>query len=127
MSVRTQGLDQSCSLDLGLPGGARAPDGIRESLLVGSVIVAVLVFGAGGWAATASLTGAAIASGTIVVDNNVKKVQHPVGGRVGEIRVKDGDRVRQGDLLLRLDETIVRANLQIITKQLDALALRMSP
>ena len=62
---------------------------------------------------TAESAGAVIAPGTVVVDSNVKKVQHPTGGIVGEIRVQDGDRVEAGDLLVRLDETVTRANLQI--------------
>ena len=80
--------------------------------------------GIGGWAATANLAGAVLTQGTVVVDSNVKKVQHPWGGIVGEIRVRDGDRVSSGDLIVRLDETITRANLQMITKQLDQLAVR---
>jgi HlyD family secretion protein len=76
------------------------------------------------WAGTASLAGAVLASGTVVVDSNVKKIQHATGGTIGEINVKDGDRVEKGALLIRLDETMVRANLQIITKQLDEIAVR---
>ena len=49
----------------------------------------------GGWASTAEISGALIAQGSIVVDSNVKKVQHPTGGVVGEVRVRDGDQ-RQG-------------------------------
>lgn len=104
--------------------GPRASDGMRESFLAGGAIVAALLLGVGGWAATVPLASAVIAQGAVVVDNSVKKIQHPVGGRVGEIRVRDGDRVRQGDLLLRLDETVVRANLQILVRQLDEIAIR---
>jgi HlyD family secretion protein len=60
----------------------------------------------------------------VVVDSNVKKVQHPTGGVVGEIRVRDGDRVKAGDLVVRLDETVTRANLAVVTKGLDELAAR---
>ena len=62
----------------------------------------------------------------MVVESNVKKVQHPTGGIVGEIRVRDGDRVKAGDLVMRLDETITRANLGIVTSQLDELAVRQA-
>jgi HlyD family secretion protein len=86
--------------------------------------MAVLVLGGGLWAGTASLAGAVLASGTVVVDSNVKKIQHAAGGTVGAIHVKDGDRVEKGALLLSLDETMVRANLQIITKQLDEITVR---
>jgi HlyD family secretion protein len=102
----------------------RVPDSVRWLMLTGIVAVVALVGGIGGWAATSELAGAVIADGTVVVDSSVKKVQHPTGGVVGEIYVRDGDKVAAGDLLLRLDETITRANLQIITGQLDQLAIR---
>jgi HlyD family secretion protein len=65
-----------------------------------------------------------IAQGSIVVDSNVKKVQHPTGGVVGELFVRDGDHVKAGDILLRLDETVTRANLAIVTKGLTELYAR---
>jgi HlyD family secretion protein len=93
-------------------------------MLAGLVIVIVLAGGVGGWAGTMKLSGAIIAPGSIVVDSNVKKVQHPTGGIVGELRVRDGDRVKRGDVLVRLDDTVTRANLAIVTKGLDELAAR---
>ncbi|HVI67904.1 MAG TPA: biotin/lipoyl-binding protein, partial [Bradyrhizobium sp.] len=80
----------------------------------------------GGWAATVELSGAVITSGQVVVDSNVKKVQHPTGGIVGELRVRDGDRVKEGDIVVRLDETQTKANLLIVTKSLDELAARQA-
>jgi HlyD family secretion protein len=106
------------------PEGPHAPDGVRGGLIGGAIVMAVLVLGGGLWAGTASLAGAVLASGTVVVDSNVKKIQHATGGTVGTIHVKDGDRVEKGALLLSLDETMVRANLQIITKQLDEITVR---
>jgi HlyD family secretion protein len=88
------------------------------------LIVLLLVGGVGGWAATVQISGALIAQGSIVVDQNVQKVQHPTGGIVGELRVRDGDRVKAGDILVRLDETVMRANLAIITKGLNELSAR---
>jgi HlyD family secretion protein len=102
------------------------PDGINRPLRVAVVGAALFVAGFGIWATTASLAGAVLASGTVVVDGSVKKVQHANGGTVGEIRVKDGQRVVAGDLLIKLDETLVRANLQVITKMLDELAIRQA-
>src|SRR5262245_35259041 len=87
-------------------------------------VVAILAVGVGGWAGTTQLSGALIASGSIVVDSNVKKVQHPTGGVVGELRVRDGDRVKGGEIVVRLDETVTRSNLAIITKGLDELSAR---
>jgi HlyD family secretion protein len=99
-------------------------ESIRRHIVVGSVIVGVLLFGLGGWASTAEISGALIAQGSVVVDSNVKKVQHPTGGVVGELNVHDGDHVKAGDILLRLDETVTRANLAIVTKGLTELYAR---
>ena len=97
---------------------------IRQHILTGLVIVVVLAGGVGGWAGTVKLSGAVIAPGSVVVDSNIKKVQHPTGGIVGELLVRDGDRVKSGDILVRLDDTVTRANLSIVTKGLDELAAR---
>jgi membrane fusion protein, type I secretion system len=91
---------------------------IRRHVIIGCALVAFLAAGLGGWASTAEISGAIIAQGSLVVDSNVKKVQHPSGGVVGEVRVRDGDRVKAGDILIRLDETVTRANLAIVTKGL---------
>jgi len=97
---------------------------MRRHLVAAIVVVLVLVVGVGGWAATAVISGAVVASGSLVVDSNVKKVQHPTGGIVGELRVRDGDRVHAGDVVVRLDETVTRANLAIVTKGLGELMAR---
>jgi HlyD family secretion protein len=99
---------------------------IRRQTLAGLGVVIVLFGGFGVWAATTALSGAVIAAGQVVVESNVKKVQHPTGGIVGEIRVRDGDRVQTGDLLLRLDETVTRANLSMVVKQLDQFEARQA-
>ena len=101
-----------------------ARSSIRRHVVVGSVVVAILAVGLGGWASTAEIAGALIAPGFVVVDSNVKKVQHPTGGVVGEVRVRDGDRVKAGDTLVRLDETVTRANLAIVQKGLIELYAR---
>jgi HlyD family secretion protein len=97
---------------------------MRRHLVAAIVVVSVLVVGVGGWAATAVISGAVVASGSVVVDSNVKKVQHPTGGIVGELRVHDGDRVHAGEIVVRLDETVTRANLAIVTKGLGELMAR---
>jgi HlyD family secretion protein len=79
----------------------------------------------GGWAsAMTEMSGAVIAAGLLVVDSNVKKVQHPTGGIVKELLVRDGDRIPAGDVVIRLDETVTRANLAVVLKSLDELAAR---
>jgi len=106
------------------PGSSRYS--IHRHLLAGGLIVLLLAGGVGGWAATTQIAGALIAQGSVVVDSNVKKVQHPTGGVVGKLNVQDGDRVKAGDILVQLDDTITRANLAIVTKGLDELAARKS-
>jgi HlyD family secretion protein len=85
-----------------------------------------LVGGLGGWAYTTSIAGAVIASGQLVVESEVKKLQHPTGGVVGQLLVQNGDHVHAGDVLIRLDETQVRANLDVVRKALDELSARQS-
>jgi HlyD family secretion protein len=99
---------------------------LRRQILAIGVTSVGLVLGLGGWAATTEFAGAVIASGQVVVNSNVKKVQHPTGGVVGELRVRDGERVKAGDILARLDDTQTRANLAIIVKALDELGARQA-
>ena len=98
----------------------------RSSLLLGGIAGLLLVVGIGGWATTTQLSGAVIASGKLVVDSNVKKVQHPTGGIVGELLVKEGDKVKQGDVVLRLDGTQTRSSLGIVNKAIDELLARQA-
>jgi HlyD family secretion protein len=97
---------------------------IRHYLRVGIGVTILLAGGVGGWAATTQLSGAVIAQGQLVIDSNVKKVQHPTGGVIGELRVRDGSRVKAGDIVIRLDDTQTRANLAIVSKGLDELMAR---
>jgi HlyD family secretion protein len=99
---------------------------LRTHLRVGAAIVALLVVGVGGWASFTQLAGAVIAPGQLVVDSNVKKVQHPTGGVVGQLFVDDGSLVKAGDVLVHLDETQTKANLGVITTNLDELAARQA-
>jgi len=97
---------------------------IRRHLAAAGLAAVLLVGGAGSWAAVTDLAGAVVASGRFVVDSHVKTVQHPTGGIVGEIPVREGQRVGAGAVLVRLDATQTRANLAIVTKRLDELAAR---
>lgn len=105
---------------------ASAAASIDRHLLVGLVTAGLLVFGAGGWAVTTELSGAVLASGTIVVDGHVKTVQHPLGGVVEEIAVRNGQLVRQGDIVMRLDDDLARADLGVVDNALDALTVRQA-
>lgn len=97
---------------------------IRRHLLVGAVAGLLLVGGMGGWAATTDLAGAVIAPGGLVAESSVKLVQHPTGGVVAEIAARDGDMVEAGEVLARLDDTSIRASLEIVTQRLRQLEVR---
>jgi HlyD family secretion protein len=97
---------------------------IHAHLLAIAAAALVLVLGVGVISATTELAGAIIASGALVVETNVKKVQHPTGGIVGEFYVHDGQRVAAGDLLIRLDETAAQANVAMVDKSLAELYAR---
>lgn len=74
----------------------------------------------GSWAALAPLDSAALGPGVVMVKSYRKTVQHLEGGIVRELRVRDGDQVKAGDVLLRLDDTQARAELEMVRSQLIA-------
>ncbi|WP_100002206.1 HlyD family type I secretion periplasmic adaptor subunit [Phyllobacterium zundukense] len=100
------------------PVGARVFAGVTLGLL--------LFAGAGGWAATAQLTGAVIAPGMVKVDQNLKSIQHRDGGIVSEINVREGDFVTSGQVMLRLDDAETRAELSIVRTQLVELMAKQA-
>ncbi|MCV6574466.1 MAG: HlyD family type I secretion periplasmic adaptor subunit [Cohaesibacter sp.] len=89
-------------------------------------IIFLLIAGVGLWLGLLQISSAVVATGSIVVEGNIKRVQHQEGGIVKEIHVRDGDRVRAGDVLIRLDDTVPRANLFIADKQLVDLRLQLA-
>ena len=102
-------------------GGAAAPaasgessGGERRLRLVGLAVVLALFGGFGAWAALAPLASAAIAPGLVSVEGYRKVVQHLEGGIVADIRVRDGDAVAQGQVLLTLEDTQARAQLEVL-------------
>jgi HlyD family type I secretion membrane fusion protein len=97
-------------------------DSIRRYALIGWGIIALFFGGFGYWAATAPLHGAVIAPAVVKVEGNRKSVQHLDGGIVRDIHVKEGDRVRAGEIVLVLDDSQARAEFEVFTQQ--HLALR---
>jgi len=101
------------------------PRGIAKSInrhiVVGVALIMLLNCGVGGWAATTDIAGALISPGMIVSASHAKQVQHPTGGVVSRILVHDDSPVKTGDLLVTLDDTVIRANLAIVTKGIDQL------
>ena len=89
--------------------------GIRR---VGMLCFVFLFFIVGGWFWLASIEGAVVASGAVGVIGKPKTIQHLDGGVVSKIHVDNGDKVTKGDLLLQLDETTLKSNLDIYQNRL---------
>jgi HlyD family secretion protein len=102
----------------------RTHQSIRRHLAIALGLLLLLVGAIGGLATTTELSGAVITTGQLVVDSEVKKVQHPTGGIIGQLLVTNGTLVKAGDVIVRLDETQTRANFEIVRKNLDELAAR---
>jgi HlyD family secretion protein len=100
----------------------------RLGWLIAAGIAVILLFfgGLGSWAALAPLASAAIAPGTVMVDSNRKTVQHLDGGIIAELLVRNGDRVRAGQVLLRLQDVESRAAYDLLKGQRLALLARQA-
>ncbi len=96
----------------------------ENELRMGLRILLVAGVVGGGWFVFVPLAGAVVVPGNLVVQSNVKTIQHPTGGIVAEIKVQNGSRVQAGDLLVRLDKTQAETSLQVVDKQLDEMRAR---
>ncbi|WP_246132848.1 HlyD family type I secretion periplasmic adaptor subunit [Devosia ginsengisoli] len=99
---------------------------MRGRVVAGSIAAILLLGGIGGWAATAKLSGAVISSGTVLVAENVKVVQHLDGGVIAAINVQKGQSVVAGDVLLRLEDVPIRTERSILRGQLAELVARQA-
>lgn len=110
-----------------LPQSTQAPSGKPSNtkaaydpyLLTGFGLIIALIFGFAAWSFFAPLQGAVIAPGTVVVEGKPKTLQHLDGGIVGEILVQDGDNVKAGDVVMRLDSTSLNANRDLLQNRLN--------
>lgn len=97
---------------------------LNEPRRIGIIIVA-LTFGVfGTWSLVAPLQSAALAPGKVIVKGSSKNIEHFEGGIVAELLVHDGDEVKKGDLLIRLDDTQARAQLAIVMGKYFAVKTR---
>ncbi len=96
----------------------------KRHMTAGLITLAVLVGGFGTWSVLAQITGAVITSGQIEVDRNRQVVQHPDGGVVEEILVDEGDTVEAGDMLIRLDASVLQSELAVVEGQLYEILAR---
>src|SRR5512134_3744029 len=97
---------------------------LRGTGRFGMVIVALFFVVGGGWAATMPLAGATIASGVVSPEGSRRTVQHLEGGIIGEIKVKEGDAVRRGDILLVLKDMSTQATADTLRSRLANLAAK---
>ena len=110
----------------GLDLAGRLRRGFQDELRTGLRVLVLGVGLVGGWSVVVPLSAAVMVAGTLVVETDVKKVQHPTGGVITQILVHDGMHVEEGELLARLNEVQVGANLQVIMKQLDESRVRIA-
>ena len=101
-------------------------DGLQRHIIAGYTLVALMLVAVFGWAATTVINGAVVGAGRVVVRNDEKLVQHPVGGVVGQIFVQEGSRVQEGQVVVRLDDTALKANLVIIDSEISSLKARLA-
>ncbi|WP_193746491.1 HlyD family type I secretion periplasmic adaptor subunit [Ruegeria sp. ANG-R] len=101
-------------------------DSSIRSIGFGLVAIAVLAIGFGGWATTARMSGAVVTSGNVVVSSDLRAVQHPDGGIVGDIHVRDGDRVLAGDVVLTLDDQLLSGSQALVDDRLVAIKAQLA-
>ena len=106
------------------PSANSDEDGMRARIKLGIWVIALIFGGMGLWSVTFTIDGAVVATGVVQVEAARKKVQHLEGGIVKEVRVRDGDAVAEGDVLIRLDDTSTGANLRLVQGQSAELAVR---
>lgn len=100
-----------------IAGDGAPSESIKRVALAGWLIIAVFFGGIGAWAATAPLNGAVVGNAVVKIDGNRKSVQHLDGGIVKELRIKEGDTVNAGDVVIVLDETQARAEYDVLSQQ----------
>lgn len=98
--------------------------GYRWPAILGTLVTIAFVAGAGGWTWFTEINGAVIAQGSVEVSGRPKSVQHLDGGIIEEILVSNGDMVDAGEVLMRLDATLLAANLNIYQTRIAEVSVR---
>jgi HlyD family secretion protein len=102
----------------------RDPASARGPLLLGALALAALIGGFGTWAVRAPLAGAVVVPGRVEVDAGRRVLQHPEGGLVAEVLVREGEAVAAGAPLVRLDGAAPASELARVESALDEVAAR---
>ncbi len=97
---------------------------LNRNLKWGLAILGVLVFVLGALATLVPMQGAVIAPGQFMVETRVKHIGHPTGGVIADVLVREGDRVKAGQELLRLDDTVTGATATLTGENYDQLLAR---
>ena len=92
-------------------------ESLKKYSIAGWLVLAVFFGGFGAWAAMAPLNGAVVAEAVVKVEGNRKTIQHLDGGMVREMKVKEGDHVKAGDVLIVLDDTKARSDFDVFSQQ----------
>jgi membrane fusion protein, epimerase transport system len=96
-------------------------DGIKGPIAAGLAVALIFFAGFGSWAAYAPLNGAVVAPAVVKVEGSRKTIQHLDGGIVKELKVKEGDHVTAGEIVIALEDTQPRAARDILARQYDLL------
>jgi HlyD family type I secretion membrane fusion protein len=99
------------------PADVLPDESLKKYSLAGWIILLIFFGGFGAWSATAPLNGAVVAEAVVKVEGNRKSLQHLDGGIVKEVKVKEGDRVKAGDVLIELDDVQARADFDVFSRQ----------
>ncbi len=95
-----------------------SPDALSHGPIIFGMWSFLIIFGFFGfWSAVAPLSSAAVSSGQVILDSNRKTIQHLEGGIIKEILVKEGSLVKEGDIIIKLDETAAKAKLDQLKSQ----------
>lgn len=98
----------------------------RRPIRIGVAVLAVFVAGLVGWSVFVPLSDAAVARGSLSVEGRSQAVQHPFGGVIADLAVKDGDTVERGDVLMTLSDTQARAQRDVLMTKREALRAQMA-